>query len=223
MASNYLVSYRPLTFNAYGRAAVHKHGLLPFVDGSCRREPDFESDYPSITAICRGSMFAPRLKPGNRVVYITVKEAYEGLRVKHWRAVAILEVLHRFETHSDAEKWYKDHGLKVPNNCLVPGNDPKPFEQTIGFFDKTNNEFRFNPKLLRFRDDRYWKRVRNCGVFLICKTLRLALANPPIVTREAAAVNLSTQRLPNTYNPREIADADVAWFESLFAEPHIMS
>ena len=49
VAKAYLVSYRPLSYNAYGRAAVYKYDLPPFIDGSCRREPDFESPFPSIT------------------------------------------------------------------------------------------------------------------------------------------------------------------------------
>ena len=53
--SIYLASYRPLTMNALGKAAIEDFGFPPYVDHSCRREPDFESQFPSISAICRGS------------------------------------------------------------------------------------------------------------------------------------------------------------------------
>ena len=55
----YLNSYRPLVLTTAGRQAITKYGLPPLTDGSCRREPDFESSHPSITALCRFTRFAP--------------------------------------------------------------------------------------------------------------------------------------------------------------------
>ena len=69
----YLNSFRPLTRTAAGRAAVQGYGIRPFVDGSCRREPDLESDFPSITALCRFRSFAPRLQENEIAVYLTVQ------------------------------------------------------------------------------------------------------------------------------------------------------
>jgi hypothetical protein len=43
----------------------------PFIDASCRREPDLESRYPSITALCREGHFAPHLHEGDVVAYMT--------------------------------------------------------------------------------------------------------------------------------------------------------
>lgn len=48
-----LNSYDPFIFTAVGRKACEKYGLSPLIDGPCRREPDFESEYLSITALHR--------------------------------------------------------------------------------------------------------------------------------------------------------------------------
>ena len=86
----FLATYRPLIQSASGRAAVRKHALSPFIDGSCRREPDFESAFPSITAMCRAGNFAPRLQIGDRIAYLTVKGKYLGHHEPGWRLVAVL-------------------------------------------------------------------------------------------------------------------------------------
>jgi hypothetical protein len=95
----YLVTCRPLIATRHGITAARRHGLPPFVDASCRREPDFENPRPSISAICRGRNFAPRLRVGDLAVYLTVKGRYPGLAEPHWRLVAVLEVVERFPSH----------------------------------------------------------------------------------------------------------------------------
>lgn len=42
-----LNSYTPLCFNKMGRIAIQKYAFPPYVDSSCRREPDFQNEYPS--------------------------------------------------------------------------------------------------------------------------------------------------------------------------------
>jgi hypothetical protein len=84
----FLATYRPLVKSRAGREAIRQHALLPFIDGSCRREPDFESRFPSIAAICRAGTFAPRLLVGDRIAYLTVKGKYVGAREFGWRLVA---------------------------------------------------------------------------------------------------------------------------------------
>jgi hypothetical protein len=74
----FLVTYHPLVKFSGGRKAMYQHGLPPFIDGSCRREPDFESRFPSITATCRGGNFAPRLQIGDRIAYLKIKGKYPG-------------------------------------------------------------------------------------------------------------------------------------------------
>ncbi len=90
--NHYLNTHTPLVHNGFGRKACEDHGHPPFVDASCRREPDFESPFPSISALCRAQMFAPRLHEGDRVIYMTKKgSAEQGVR----HLVAALEVIKR--------------------------------------------------------------------------------------------------------------------------------
>jgi hypothetical protein len=119
----HLVKYSPLNSTEAGQRAVARFGLPPYADGSCRREPDFESQHPSITALCRRSLFAPHLKEGDEVLYLTVKDFY-GKTFKHRRVVAVLKVLKRFDSQSDAARWYAAQGENLPSNCMVLGNPP---------------------------------------------------------------------------------------------------
>ena len=77
----FLATFRPLIHSPGGRDAARRYGLPPFIDGSCRREPDLESPFPSITATCRAGKFAPRLVVGDRVAYLTVKGQELGASV----------------------------------------------------------------------------------------------------------------------------------------------
>jgi hypothetical protein len=128
----FLATYRPLVRSANGRRAIREHALPPFIDGSCRREPDFESTFPSITATCRGENFAPRLQVGDRVAYLTVRGRYLRDNENGWRLVAVLRIVHRFTSHAEAATWYEQHGKPLPSNCFVEKNPPKPLELTNG-------------------------------------------------------------------------------------------
>lgn len=192
--SIYLASYRPLTMNARGRTAIEDFGLLPYVDHSCRREPDFESQFPSISAICRGSKFAPRISRSDLVVYMTVMGTYSGYRDPHWRLTAILEVVKRFKSHDKAAAWYQRQGLEPPSNCMVRNNPPRRLAETS------------NPKnYLRVErwDAGYWKRIRETPVFLVCRPLFLELDDPPVLTRKFMCQTFG--RIPPTRNPPRIS------------------
>ena len=102
----FLNSYRPLILYVEGRQAITTYNLPPFLDYSCRKEPDFMSAYSSISALCRVGKFAPRLHESDITVYITCKGSYLGMKPRHWRLTAILEVFKRFETHAEAAAWY---------------------------------------------------------------------------------------------------------------------
>ena len=126
----FLCSFRPLAASPLGLQAVQTLNLPPFIDASCRREPDLQSRWPSISALCRKQYFAPRLRPGDHVVYITVKRTYPGADEAHRRLVAILNIKASFKTHRDAAVWYRDQGIALPSNCMVFGNRPQPLDQT---------------------------------------------------------------------------------------------
>ena len=194
---NYLVTYRPLVKNSRGKAAIARYGLSPYVDDSCRREPDFEAELPSITGLCRGARFAPRLSVSDVVVYLTVKGNYPGYRGDHWRLAAILKVVKRFESHEEAAAWYGACELALPRNCMVAGNLPLPMDQTANPHNYPD---------VRFWDSRYRKRVRDNGVFLACQPLFLELHKPPVVTRETLIEVFG--RIPGTQTPPRISDGE---------------
>ena len=187
----YLSSYYPLIQNKAGREAANAFNIPRFVDGSCRREPDFESRFPSISALCHGRNFAPRLLEGDIIVYITHKGPYLGAQEHHWRLTAVLEVFKRFESHVAAARWYVTRGLSRPRNCMVEGNPPLPREKTVARWP------------IKSWDRFYRMRARQCGVFLACKPRYLELHNPPEITE--GMMSQVFKRIPGTRNPPAIS------------------
>lgn len=202
--SNFLCSYRPLAASAIGCMAIRSHGLPPFIDGSCRREPDFQADAPSVSALCRGSKFAPRLWPGDRVAYLTCKGRYAG----HigWCLVALLTVKHRFESHAAAADWYAAQGYGLPSNCIVRGNNPQPY-------DRTNRRLPADVRArvgvatdsvraVRLWNATYAARARDCSVILACRADFLELWHPRVLScRDMISI---FGRIPVTQNPPKI-------------------
>ena len=185
-----LCSYRPISSTAGGRDAAARFGIPAFVDGSCRREPDLEAKYPSITTLCRFDRFAPHLQKGHRIAYITVKRGYASDE-PHWRLVACLRVIERFENHADAAAWYRGKRLAVPNNCMVPGNPPMAVERTL------------SPRReLRSWNAGYGDRAKSRGTFLVCEAEALNLIAPPkLTTRDFVRI---FRRVPSTRTPPKI-------------------
>jgi hypothetical protein len=125
----YLNSYAPLVISRAGRLASDLHGLPPFIDGSIRREPDLEHKDPGISCLCRGGNFAPRLRVGDIVAYMTKKASF-GQRTPQRRLTAILQVRHVFQTHREAAAWYRQRNLALPSNCMVSGNAAIPLDHS---------------------------------------------------------------------------------------------
>ena len=155
----YLCSYLPLIDAKGGAEAIKDHGILPYVDHSSRREPDFENEYPSITALCRGPKFAPRLKVGDVIVYITIG--------KH-KLTAVLEVGKREISHEKAKTWYRRRRVCIPSNCMA--SDGLSFELSSKSEAKVFDD-----------ESEYLKRSEANGDFLICQFLFKNLKNPPSV------------------------------------------
>jgi len=201
---HYLNSFKPLCQTKQGRVAIENFGFPPFIDTSCRREPDFQAAFPSISALCRGKMFAPRLSVGDSVIYMTVKGQYAPEKFRHWRLVAILRIFERFESHKDTAFWYREKGLSVPSNCIVDGNACLPYEMTAGtsrFGDVENTD-----KLLRLWDSSYRSRAKRCGIVLACETEFLELYEPPILTDETLLQIFG--RIPPTRTPPPISESE---------------
>lgn len=192
---NYLASYYPLLANGRGRIAIKEFSLPPYVDDSIRREPDLESRFPSITAICRGSRFAPRLKESDMVVYMTVKGKYAGYGEAHWRLTAILEIIKRFKSHRKAARWYERQGIELPSNCIVKGNKPLSL-------DETSNRDGYNTVKQWDRD--YRRRVKDTPVFLVSKPIFVELYDPPVLTKQFMTKTFG--KVPVTRNPPSISN-----------------
>jgi hypothetical protein len=203
----FLATYHPLIESLCGRQAIRKHALPPFIDGSCRREPDFESPFPSITATCRVGKFAPRLQEGDRIAYLTVKGKYIGDLEKGQRMVAVLRVIQRFESHDDAAAWYRRQNQRLPSNCMVAGNPPKPFELTNGHPPKevkermaAENDF---VRAVRLWDATYRGRVDKFPVFLATEADFIELSHPPQLCKTHMLTVFG--RIPGTLNPPTIS------------------
>lgn len=196
----YLNSYKPLCSSAQGLAAISQHGYPPFVDGSCRREPDFQAPFPSITALCRGAKFAPKLQPGDVIAYITVKGRYCR------RMVAVLKVIEHLKDHPTASQSKYYNGAKLPGNCMVIGNPPL-------LFDHTNQPEEYRklkmPDAAKIRkwDGRYSIRANHHPDFIVCETICMNLHTPPALT-DATLISIFGRK-PGTQNPPKISQAEI--------------
>jgi len=202
MSCAYLASFRPLCSTRHGRAAVDALEIPPFVDGSCRREPDLEHEKPGISALCRGSRFAPRLKIGDRVAFVTTRGRYLDDEDAGWRLVALLQVLHRFASHREAATWYRNEGLRLPSNCVIPGNRPLPLERTLG---PSGYRGCSGASVIEQWDAEYQQRAKKCPGFLVCTPLMVELCSPAkIHTKDWLKW---CGKVPGTQNPPEISEA----------------
>ena len=220
MVKYFINTFHPICSTKFGREAVGKYKIPPYVDCSCRREPDFESEFPSITAICRVNKFAPRLNKGHKIIYLTVQGSYEENLPLHYKLIAALEVIERFENHMDAAEWYKKQELRIPSNCLVENNPPIPIENTFGGRKKDLQRFNKYPenlkrdameKYLKEWDKEYWERVNKYPVFLITKKEYLELNDPKIIYPDDLLKIFG--RIPRTQNPPEITESE---YKNLF-------
>lgn len=215
MSKILLNTYRPLNLTQFGSEASIKFNIPSYVDGSCRREPDFESKYPSITALCRGRACAPRLFEGDRIVYLTVKKDYDNIGDEHYRLTAILKIYKRFENHQDAASWYLKNKIQLPSNCLIDGNPPLSIEKTAGLkstqmkrimnHDESTRNKQLS-KMLKEWDDEYWEKTKKYPVFLVCKKIFIELNNPPIFTIKDLIKIF--KKVPVTRTPPEITKSE---------------
>ncbi len=195
----YINEFRPLAETPHGRDAIEHGKLPPFIDASCRREPDLESQYPSISALCRGAHFAPHLHEGDVVAYMTKDFAYPATTPSARRLVAVLRIRKTWPTHQEAAERYRQQGLLLPGNCMVRGTKPLPLE----FTDR-------NRANLRDWEAHYWQVARAHGVFHACEPIFLDVIDPP---------RLQTRQLQEWFgkipNPREMSPLDPSAFSKM--------
>lgn len=211
-----LNSYHPLCETEIGLNAINNFGFPSFIDASCRREPDFENSYPSISALCRQDKFAPQLYPNDIIIYMTVQGKW-NTNYDHHRIIAILEVIERKENHLQAKLWYESKGLTIPSNCMVDDNPPHPFFETAGNYEnKTDikNFLSYSPekqKIIGERklaswDKEYLEKSKKWGAFIITKPIFLNLTDPPILT-DNDIFNIFKKKI-NTRTPKKLTAAE---------------
>lgn len=197
-----ITTYRPLALYPKAPWRAHPQRPPPFVDFSCRREPDLQHAFPAITGLCRKGLTA-RFRTGERVAYFTVG--------RH-RFVAVLLIERTFPSHAHArDEWYVPRGLPLPSNLMVAGNDPLPFELTCGFFTGANGRIVRSiggvptpNELVRRWNDLYRARVRDFPHVHVCRPLYVELQDPIELTQEVAGKVFPKSRFPGTQNPARV-------------------
>ncbi|MCE3269687.1 MAG: hypothetical protein K0S57_84 [Ramlibacter sp.] len=219
MPRNFLVSFHPLCSTVYGQRALRDHPhLVPFSDGSCRREPDLQSRYPSITALCRAGLFAPRLQVSDRIFYMTVKGSYLR-RAKGWALIAALRVIEKLKCHEDALAWYAERNEPLPSNCIVPGSHHLPLEHTTGLpadgpgMQQAWNQNAAPPATIEHWDAHYIARAKLHRAFVITTPIvPTQLTTPPIFAKDQFKRVFDSGRVPGTQSYKVLSDRE---FDSL--------
>lgn len=195
-----------------GMRAVKEYNYPPFIDASCRREPDFENEYPSITALCRQEKFAPILCPNDIVVYITVRGKWLT-DFDHYRLISILIVTDKKQSHSEAATWYRNKNISLPSNCMIDDNHPFEFHETAGNYEKKSDIQKFlnsdiekqkqiGKRRVELWNGEYLSKSKKWGDFVITKPIFTELHNPPILTGDDMKKIFG--KVPNTRNPNKI-------------------
>lgn len=215
--SFYLTTYTPLVASKTGRAASEVRTIYPFVDGSIRREPDLEHEYPAISCLCRKGKFAPRLNVGDTVAYMTVKRRFGTDNPPHRRLTAVLGVIERLNSHQEAAAWYRSRSFPLPNNCMVEGNLPKPLDESHVLHHRAREAT--GNALVRIWDGEYRKRAREFGTVLICRIIYRSLGwDSPVVDDDI--LRTAFGKIPGTQNPGEVSAADFRKFMRLLGIPY---
>ena len=213
-----IVTFTPLCYTLIGMQAIKNYNLKPFIDSSCRREPDFENEFPSITALCRTNKLAPQLKEEDIVVYLSKPGKYKCsekyMKRGRYYLVSILEVIKICNSHEEAKRWYAEQNIPLPNNCMVDGNIPNSFSRTGGNFKnqrdmkiflKLENEEKDIKEKSRIRawDSHYQKRARKHPQFVITRPIYKKLESPLEISKNDL-VNWFG-KVPNTLSPKIIS------------------
>jgi hypothetical protein len=202
----YLNTFKPICITRFGRKAITTFGLNPFIDGSCRREPDFENPYPAITQLCRPSKLVPRLSIGDLVIYLTIKGNY-GDPTTHWKFIAILEVISIQLTHCCAANYYLANNIPISQNIICNQTIPFPIEMTHGSTGFKHGNL--NPyQIIKKWNWEYIKRAINFPEVAITRVWKnhLYLNNPPKITHEMM-MNIFN-RISGTQTPPKLKNTE---------------
>jgi hypothetical protein len=178
----YLSTYGPLAMSKVGRGAAIRYSLPPFIDGSIRREPDLEHEYPAITCLRRTNKFAPRLEVDDVVAFMLKKGSY-GMGYRHQRVTAVLRVIAVKQSHVEGAEWYRQRRRRLPNNCMVPGTKAFPLSKSHQVIPKRATS-RGKDSCSQW-DTGNKQRAKRWGTFVICQRLFINLDwDAPEVSKE---------------------------------------
>ena len=211
-----LNSFRPLCMTQLGINAIEKFNFPPFIDSSCRREPDFENTFPSISALCRKGKFAPQLEKNDIIIYLTIGGKNLPYKLGH-HLVAILQVEEKYSSHKIGQDEYLSKGLKIPSNCMVANNFPYEFNKTAGNFNSKKEINKFlkrteqeqlqeGNKRLADWDKCYSERAKDFGCFIKTKALYKNLKDPKVIL--PSDFKSIFNKIPGTQNPRELTEKE---------------
>ena len=207
-------SYKPLCHRKLGVLAIEKYGFLPFIDASCRREPDLENPFPSISALCRQGNFAPHLRKHDIIVYMTTGGKFAPYKMGH-HLIAILQVQEIYETHELGKDGYINAKLPIPNNCMVKETQPFDFDKTAGGNMKASIIEKFlslsseakeraNKELIKDWNNDYLQRSLDYQCFVKTTSLYVNLQTPTHLLKSDFEYIFG--KLPNTRNPNIISE-----------------
>jgi hypothetical protein len=202
----FLNSFTPLSVNKFGKKSANLYNLPLYIDGSCRREPDFENSKPAITQLCRPKKLVTRLSKNDLVIYITKLGGY-GTKQAHWKLISILEVIQVVPDHKSAYTFYTENNLPISQNIICEKTVPFPLDYTHGQSEHNNSNtdpIRVIEKWnagYRFRAKQY----PQVAITQIWNGI-LYLDNPPIIDHEMMKSIFG--RIPGTQNPPKLRDIE---------------
>jgi hypothetical protein len=198
----YLNTFTPLAINKYGKESAKKNNLPLFIDGSCRREPDFENPRPAITQLCRPQKLVTRLKKNDLIIYITKAGKY-GTKETHWKLISILEVIDLLPDHNSALAYYEQQKLPVSQNIICEKTVPLPLDHTHGI--NSNNTSNLDATEVIYQWDRQYKyraiKYPKVAITQVWNGI-INLDNPPAISH--AMMQSIFRRIPGTQNPPEL-------------------
>ncbi len=209
----FLNSFTPLSVNKFGRKSSATYNIPPYIDGSCRREPDFENPKPAITQLCRPKKLVPRLSKGDLVIYITKSGRY-GTNQAHWKFVGILEVIDIVPDHNTAFAFYTQNNIAVSQNIICNSTSAFPLDFTHGINENNKDNADANDVIKRWNAG-YMYRAKQYPEVAITQVWNdiLYLDNPPIINHDM--MNFIFGKIPGTQNPRELKDLEWQNFKNI--------
>lgn len=202
----YLNTFIPICFNGFGRNNAIAHGLPLFIDGSCRREPDFQNPFPAITQLCRPGKLVTRLSVGDLVIYLSKVGNYKNPPA-HWNFIAILEVLSLQLNHSSAANYYLANNIPISQNIICNHTAPFTLNMTHGLSGFPHGHLNPN-RIITLWDNSYIIRKNNFSKVAITSVREdhLHLNNPPQITHQMMMDIFN--RIPGTQNPPKLTDVE---------------